>query len=85
MGGGGFGVEDCADEGWVLVREAVFLLLCPGASFEVVHQAERAPPGDFLRLEWDLADVTSTRGERRRGCYHLAGFGVLYHRYVYDT
>lgn len=48
--GGGFEVENSADKGGVLVREAVVLLTGPGAGFDVVDRGDVLAPGGFTGL-----------------------------------
>jgi len=49
--GGGLELEHGADEGWVLVGEAIVLLAGPGAGFDVVDTANGAMPRGLLSLE----------------------------------
>lgn len=53
--GGGFQLQDCADEGWVLVGEAIVFLTGPGTGFDVVDAADRFMPSSLTslsRLVW---------------------------------
>lgn len=57
--GGRFEVEDGADEGGVLVGEAVVLLTGPGAGFDVVDRGDVFAPGGFTGLPVVLVMVTA--------------------------
>lgn len=48
--GGGFQLQDGADEGWILVGETVVLLTGPGAGFDVVDTGDRAVPCGLASL-----------------------------------
>lgn len=58
-GGVRFEVEDGANEGGILMREAVVLLTGPGACFDVIDRGDVFAPGSFTGLATMLVMGTS--------------------------
>lgn len=46
-----FKIQDCADEGWVLMGKAVMFLTCPSRGLDVINAGDIFSPGGFPCLE----------------------------------